>query len=214
MNERTEHPTSERLEAFVEGSLDAGERAVVKSHLLACSRCEADVEEWRSLFAVLRSLPHHAPAPGFALRVMARVRIPEPWFARAQAMFKRLIPRTTGGWAMAAAILAIPVITGTSFMVWLLSKSYVTAHGLWVFATGQFASAAQRTAQGVFDGFLETSLAAWMSSGLQTVQTAGAREVGVLALGGAGLTLISIWVLYRYLIRPSNGNTNHVTFSH
>lgn len=214
MNERLNHPTSERLEAFVEGILDEGTYAVVASHLLACPRCEGEVEEWRSLFAVLRSLPSFVPAPGFASRVMAHVRIPQPWHARASGFLGRFIPRTTGGWAIAAALLAIPVLTGVSFMAWLLSKSYVTANGLWVFATGQFASVAGRTARGLFDGLLETSVAAWVARGLNVAQGAGVREVGALAFGGAILTIVSAWVLYRYLFRPSNGNANHVTFSH
>jgi anti-sigma factor RsiW len=214
VNERYTHPTSERLEAFVEGILDEGDRAVVASHLLACPRCEGEVEEWRSLFAVLRSLPSFVPEPGFATRVMAHVRIPAPWHARASGFFSRFIPRTTGGWAVAAALLAIPVLTGVSFMAWLLSKSYVTANGLWVFATGQFSSVAGRTARGLFDGLLETSVAAWVARGLDAAQSAGVREVGVLAVGGALLTIVSAWVLYRYLFRPSNGNSNHVTFSH
>lgn len=208
------HPPSARLEAFVEGSLDGSERALVESHLLGCARCEGEVEEWRSLFAVLRSLPRFVPAPGFANRVMAHVRIPEPWHARASRAVSRWIPRTTGGWAVAAALLAIPVLAGAGMMAWLLSKSYITAHGLWVFATDQFASVAGRAAQGAFNGLLETSLATWIAQLMASAQSAGAREVGVLALGGALLTIVSVWVLYRYLFRPSDGNVNHVTFSH
>lgn len=208
------HPPSERLEAFVEGTLDGNEHSFVESHLLACSRCEGEVEEWRSLFAVLRSLPHFVPAPGFATRVMAHVRIPEPWHERASRMLGRWIPRTTGGWAVAAALLALPVLAGAGMMAWLLSKSYITVHGLYVFATDQFASVAGHAAQGAFNGFLETSLAGWATQLFASFQTAGAREVGVLALAGALLTVISVWVLYRYLFRPSDGNVNHVTFSH
>ena len=214
MKERSNHPTSERLEAFVEGNLDEGEREVVASHLLACARCESEVEEWRSLFAVLRSLPTFVPAPGFASRVMAHVRIPQPWHARASSAIARFIPRTTGGWAVAAALLAIPVLTGVSLMAWLLSKSYVTVSGLWMFATGQFSSLAGRTVQGAFSGLQETVVASWVARGLQLAQSAGVREVGVVALGAGLLIIVSLWVLYRYLIRPSTGNANHVTFSH
>lgn len=214
MRERTIHPTAERLEAFVEGSLEASERALVEEHLVACTRCDTEVEEWRSLFSVLSCLPTFAPAPGFAVRVMAHVRIPEPWHARASRMVSRWIPRTTGGWAVAAALLALPVLAGASMMAWLLSRSYITAHGLWVFATDQFTGLATRTAQGAFNGLLETSFAAWVAQLFASAQSADARQVGVLILGIAVLTIVSIWVLYRYLFRPSDGNVNHVTFSH
>jgi hypothetical protein len=163
---------------------------------------------------VLRSLPRFVPAPGFATRVMAHVRIPEPWHARASRAVGRWIPRTTGGWAFAAALLALPVLAGAGMMAWLLSKSYITAHGLWVFANDQFTSVAGRAAQGAYNGLLETSMAARVAQLLQSAQSAGAREVGVVALGVALLTIVSVWVLYRYLFRPSDGNVNHVTFSH
>ncbi len=208
------HPTSERLEAFVEGTLDGADRAIVASHLLACPRCESEVEEWRSLFAMLRSLPRRAPAPGFADRVMVHVRIPQPWHARASGLLSRFVPRTTGGWAVAAMLLAIPILTGASFMAWLLSKSYITASGLWVFATDQFTNLASRAARGVFTGFLETDAAGVIARGIAAAQNAGVRGVGVVAIGTAALTLVSIWVLYRYLIRPTSGDANHVTFSH
>jgi anti-sigma factor RsiW len=207
-----EHPTAERLEAYVEGSLDDGARAAVASHLLRCPHCEHDVEEWRSLFAVLRGLPRFAPAPGFASRVMAHVRVPRPWHARA-GWFTRFLPRTTGGWAMATLLLALPVVTGVGFMTWLLSKSYVTAHGLWVFSTQQFFDFARRTAQGLFDGLLQTYAAAWVARGLEAAQMTGVRELGVVAAASGVLMMVSIWVLYRYLIRPSYRESTHVSFS-
>jgi hypothetical protein len=43
---------------------------------------------------------------------------------------------------------------------------------------------------------------------------AGLRGLGAVAAGGAGLTLLSIWVLYRNLSRTtSTRGTTHVTFS-
>lgn len=208
-----EHPTAERLEAYVEGDLDDGARAAVASHLLRCTRCDQDVEEWRSLFAVLRGLPRFAPAPGLANRVMAHVRVRRPWQARAGGWVTRFLPRTTGGWAVATLLLALPVLTGVGFMTWLLSKSYVTVHGLWVFSTQQFSGYARRTAQGLFDGLLQTDAAAWVARGLEAAQTTGAREIGVVTAAAGVLMMVSIWVLYRYLIRPSIRETTHVSFS-
>ena len=74
MNERMLHPTTEILEAFAEGGLDAADGAVVQSHLLGCHRCDSVVEEWRSVFYSLAQLPRLAPSRGFAERVMAHVR--------------------------------------------------------------------------------------------------------------------------------------------
>ena len=141
MREAGQHPTTESLESYAEGILSAADRAVVASHLMGCSRCEGEVEDWRALFQALSSLPRFSPALGFANRVMTHVRIPEPWHARATGWIERLLPKSTYGWAVAVVILALPVVAGGSLLAWLLSKSYVTAHGLWVFATDRFASA-------------------------------------------------------------------------
>ena len=89
MREAGQHPTTESLESYAEGTLPAADRAVVASHLMSCVRCDSEVEDWRSLFQALATLPHFAPALGFANRVMAHVRIPEPWHARASGWLER-----------------------------------------------------------------------------------------------------------------------------
>jgi anti-sigma factor RsiW len=211
--EAGKHPTTESLESFAEGTLPAADRAVVSSHLIGCMRCDNEVEEWRSLFHALASLPHFVPALGFANRVMAHVRIPEPWHARASGWVERLLPKSTYGWAVAVAILALPIVTGGSLLVWLLSKSYVTAHGLWVFATNRFASAASDLAGGALTTLMQTDGAAWLASNVDTVFGAtGARGLGVLAAGAGMLTVLSAWVLYRNLFRNPNGKTNYASF--
>ena len=63
MNEPINHPTAEKLQGFVEGLLDAGDRAVLESHLLGCPECSGEVEEWRSLYMVLGSMPTLSSTP-------------------------------------------------------------------------------------------------------------------------------------------------------
>ena len=208
------HPADERLEAYSEGMLPKGERAVVESHLVACPRCQSEVEEWRSLFIALSGLPHFAPAPGFALRVMAHVRIPRPFHARAGALVARVLPKTTPGWAFAVLLLAIPALAAGSLAFWLLSKSYLTAAGLWAFATDRFALGANRLAGGAVSATLETDVMAWLVQSVGGfLDAAGMRGLGAVAAAGAGLTLLSIWVLYRNLGRNPSRGTSHVTFS-
>jgi anti-sigma factor RsiW len=208
-----QHPTTDNLESYAEGSLSAGDRAVVASHLIGCSRCENEVEEWRSLFHALSSLPQFSPAAGFANRVMTHVRIPEPWHARASGWFERLLPKSTYGWAVAVVILALPIVAGGSLLVWLLSKSYVTAHGLWVFATDRFASAASDLAGGALTSLMQTDVAAWLASNVDTVFGAtGPRGLGALAAGAGMLTVVSAWVLYRNLFKNPNGKTTYASF--
>lgn len=208
------HPTAESLEGYAEGKIGTADRATIASHLLGCQRCESAVEEWRSLFAALSALPRFAPAPGFTDRVMARVRLPRPWHARAAALAGQALPRSTRGWALIAALLALPILAGGSFMVWLLSKSYVTTHGLWVFVTDRFATAATRVIGSAATFIMQTDAMAWIAGGFDTLLASGGiRGVGALAAGGALLTALSAWVLYTNLFRAPDRDSNYVTFS-
>jgi hypothetical protein len=209
------HPTDQRLESFCDGTLPKGERAVVESHLAGCPRCRGEIEEWRSLFIGLAGLPHFAPAPGFALRVMAQVTITRPWHARAGALVARALPHSTPGWAFAVLLLAIPALAAGSLAIWLLSRSYLTASGLWAYATDRFAMGANRVVSGAFSAAIETDVMAWLVQSVGAfLGAAGLRGLGAVAAGGAGLTLLSIWVLYRNLSRTtSTRGTTLVTFS-
>lgn len=213
MKETMHHPSAEALEAFVEGALGAPDRAALRSHLMSCARCDSDADEWRSLFAVLRTLPRFAPAPGFGERVMASVHVYRPWYTELRGFLEWLLPRTTWGWATAAAVFALPVVAGFTLVAWLLSKSYVTAYGLWVFATDRFAAAAGKLASGVSTRVMETDVGVLLARGFETASAAGTYEIGLLAAGATFATAVSTWVLYRFLFSSTDRGSNHVTFS-
>lgn len=209
------HPSRDHLEAYCDGSLAGNERTVVGSHVAHCSSCGAEVEDWRSVFAAVAALPRFAPRAGFADRVMARVRIPDPWQARAGAALARILPRTTPGWAAAAAVLSVPMLFVGGFLAWLLSRSYVTANGLWIFATDRFAESANQVAGGAVTAALQSDVAAWLVTALNRLfDSAGARGVGVIAALTALAVVGSAWILYRYLFRSPARETTHGTLSH
>lgn len=213
MKHDTTHPTAERLGEYAGGHLDESGAAALEGHLAACDACRSTAEEWRVLYARIAALPRFAPAPGFALRVMAGVRIPKPWHERAAEFLGRLLPDTTAGWAAATAVLALPVLAGGSLMAWLLSKSYVTTHGLWTFATGQVSNAVTSLLGGAMDAVVASDAATWAAGGLDSlVANAGVRGIGLIAGSAAVLTALSIWILYRYLVRTPNRDSNYVTF--
>ena len=203
------------MEAWCNGSLTETERGDVGSHLSRCSQCRAEVEDWRAVFSALSALPRFGPRAGFADRVMARVRIPQPWHARAGAILARVLPRTTSGWAFATAILSMPVLFVGGLAAWLLSRSYVTAHGLWVFATDSFAESANQVASGVASRALQSDVAAWVVATITGLfDSAGARGVGAIAIAGALTVVLSVWILYRYLFRSPVRGTTNVTYNH
>jgi anti-sigma factor RsiW len=231
MNEM-QHPTAERLEAFVEGILDAGDRAVVESHLMGCSHCQSAVEEWRALFAALEGLPHFEPAPGFADRVMADVKVAPAgaraagwswqsaqtavmaWAGDAGRAASRLMPKTTFGWAMATAFLSLPVVLGAAAMGWLISREYITAQSLWVFATGQAAAGLRSLGETAVATALQTDVAAWLVSQTgQFMGSAGLTGVGLVLAAAGTATALSAWVLYRNLFRTPARDTTYASYS-
>ena len=177
---RHEHPTAERLNAFVEETLGEGERAAVDTHLSGCTECRTEVTELRSLFTELSALTAFSPAPGFADRVMADVRVRRPAFAGAGEWVERFVPATTRGWAAAVALLALPVTAATVFATWLLSQPGVTAQGLWTVASGLAVEGVSSGAQWVWARLVESSLSAWLT------EEFGNSRVWLLAAGEGG----------------------------
>jgi len=206
------HLTGDRLEAYCDGSLAKRERTAADSHVAHCSQCRVEVEDWRAVYAALATLPRFGPRPGFADRVMARVRIRQAWHARAGAVLARVLPRTTPGWAFAAAILSVPVLFVGGFAAWLLSKSYITAQGLWIFATDRFAEGANQMASGAMTHAMNSDIAAWLVTSLtRLLDAAGARGVGAMAAASAMVVAFSAWILYRYLFRSPVRSATHAT---
>lgn len=232
MMNKMHHPTAERLEAFVEGILAAGDRAVVESHLVGCPECQTAVEEWRALFAALEGLPQFDPSPGFADRVMSGVRVaPAParrrasgwqsaqaavsaWASGVAAAGSRFMPKTTFGWAMATAFLSIPFVVGAAAMGWVVTQSQLTPGSLLAFVTGQAAGSLRAVGEAAVAGALQTDVAVWLLAQLgRVVETAGFTGVGVLLAACSVTTALSAWVLYRNLFRTPARDTTYASFS-
>jgi anti-sigma factor RsiW len=79
------HLTSERIQEFLDQALPPGEEAAVRDHLLVCSRCRSEVEEWSAVFAGLESLPELEPSPAFSREVLGALPVRRPLAARVRA---------------------------------------------------------------------------------------------------------------------------------
>jgi anti-sigma factor RsiW len=217
----SKHPAPKTLESLAAEDLAASDKAVVESHLVTCDSCRTAVEEWRSLFTVLAELPSYAPAAGFADRVMAGVAMPVPAAQRAKSWawqtarsLERLLPRTTRGWAVAAAFLALPVLVVGAVLAWLLSRSYVTGADLWIFTTQSLGAAAASAGAWAFQSVLESDATVWLMRTMAMLfEARGAGGLGLAAaLLGAGMAA-SMWVLYTNLFRTPTRDSDYVTYS-
>jgi anti-sigma factor RsiW len=207
------HPGSDQLEAYVEGTLDTSDTAVLDSHLLSCARCQGEVEDWRSLFAVLSSMPRLAPTPLFADRVMSRVDLTLPLPARVAAWLARLVPKSTTGWALAAAMLSLPVITIGAVASWLVAQPWVSTQALAVFVTERLARSAAGIALNAGQQILSTGPALWVTSYLQALLGSGTIELGAIVAGFGTALVVSVWILYRNLFHAPSRDTGYASYS-
>jgi anti-sigma-K factor RskA len=105
--------SAELLAWFVNGTLEAGERAAVEAHLASCAECRAQVDFWRQLTPHVSSAPAApAPHPSQFRRLVARLdeeldAVPE---APLDGRFRRL-PRLWRG-VVAAQAAAIVLLAG------------------------------------------------------------------------------------------------------
>ncbi len=124
MNERLgRHLQQEERELFLSDQDTGAPPEVLRRHVDTCERCRREVEELRALHAALFSLPQLDPSPGFTESVMARIRLPVPWYVRAWATLR-------SHWLVLA--LAATLVVGTAGLGawWLTSQPELTLGGL------------------------------------------------------------------------------------
>jgi anti-sigma factor RsiW len=213
LRDSPQHPTPERLQAFVEESLDDAGRVAVQAHVASCTHCQAELQEWRSLFTALAGLPQHAPSAGFAERVMAGVVAPEPWPVRVLELLRRLVPDTTAGWAAATAFMALPVLAGTGLLVWLLSQPGVTAQGLWLIVANGITSAAGTAGGWLWSQWLQSPLAAYAVDAFSAISGKSSGMIGLALVVLATLTAGSVWILYENLFRRRTRRSHYASYS-
>ena len=215
----TYHPSADRLEAFVEGTLERSDHVVLESHLLTCPACRIQVEEWRGLFAALASLPQFEPSIGFANKVMAQVRVApraawQEWAERANALIVRVAPKTNYGWSLAVALLALPILLGGGAIAWLISNSYITPQTLLGYTRESMVEGLQGIGSTAIGFVMQTDIAAWVVANVGAViGTAGATGIGAILAGAGGTTVLSIWVLYRNLFRSPSRESDYALYS-
>jgi hypothetical protein len=98
----TRHLLPEEIDLLIDGEAGFGV-APLRAHVKDCPDCSAELETARAVALELDLLPHLAPAPLFADRVMTQVQVFEPWHVAARDALGRLVPQSTPARALAAA---------------------------------------------------------------------------------------------------------------
>ena len=85
------HLLPDEIDQLLDGEAGFGV-APLQAHVDACPACRAELAEARQVVSALERLPHLAPSPLFANRIMSQVQVFEPWHVTALDSVKRWVP--------------------------------------------------------------------------------------------------------------------------
>jgi hypothetical protein len=187
------HLTPDDLDAWLTGALAPAAQA----HLAGCPACQERADTEREIVAMLGGLPLLSPAPGFADRIMARVRVPQPVTVSSFAMVRRWALATRRHTAIAAGLLLVLACSMGGSIVWTLGhRETLTALGGWL--ASQAGQVAWLGVRGVASNFIEQP---WFS-GVRSLAASPGR-LG-LASALAMLAYVSgLWAFRRLLALPA-----------
>lgn len=115
------HLTPNEFDLLVDGEEGFGV-APLRAHVEQCEACRGELEAQQRLVGSLESLPHFAPSPLFAYRVMREVQVFEPWHVTAVNSVQRYVPRTRPARVLAAGLAGVAATTLTAGTLWLASR--------------------------------------------------------------------------------------------
>jgi hypothetical protein len=177
MNHR--HLLPNEIDLLLDGEVGFGV-APLQAHVDSCEDCQARLERARRVVDVLEELPHFAPKPRFADRVMAEVQVIEPWHVAALDAVQRLVPQSTSVRAIMGATASAVALLLTSAAVWVAMHANL--------AVSSFDLAAERARTAIIDGISSLIGTAFGQGGLDAVRTGGLRGLAL----GAGVMVVAV----------------------
>jgi hypothetical protein len=112
------HLLPDEIDQLLDGEAGFGVAPLV-AHIEACASCRAELADARQLVNALERLPHLAPSPLFANRVMAEVQVFEPWHVSALDTVKRWAPTSRPARAVAVVASSVLALVISVTAVWM-----------------------------------------------------------------------------------------------
>ena len=112
------HLLPDEIDLLLDGEAGFGVQPL-QAHVRRCALCRAELEEARAVTAELEALPHFAPSPLFAERVMARVQLFEPTHVTALDTVRRYVPQSRPGRVLAGAAAMSAAAVLSVAAIWL-----------------------------------------------------------------------------------------------
>jgi hypothetical protein len=180
------HLLPEEIDLLLDGEVGFG-TPPLKAHVRNCPTCSNELEGARALVRQLEHLPHVAPSPLFANRVMSRVQLFVPWHVALLDSVRGLIPQSRALRFAAAGMFATIAIALTIASVWAFSRI----------------DAVLFTADLVLDRMRDAAFAA-IASGMSALFGDAARPLlagGAMGLATAALLLVATTAAAATMIR-------------
>jgi hypothetical protein len=115
------HLLPEEIDLLLDGEVGFG-TPPLKAHVRSCAACAQELEGARALVRQLEHLPHIAPSPLFAARVMERVQLFVPWHVALLDSFRAFIPQSRALRFAAAGMFASIAIVLTVVSAWVFTR--------------------------------------------------------------------------------------------
>lgn len=181
MNHR--HLLPNEIDLLVDGEVGFGV-APLRAHVRECAECQARLDEAQSVAQALEHLPHFAPSPLFADRVMAQVQVFEPWQVAAADSARRLVPRSRPARAVALALGGSVAALLTAAVLWLGAR-----FDLLVFFSGV---AVDRGRQMALGALRDAAVSTFGSAAVTLVQSNGVAGVAVALAMFAAISAVAL----------------------
>ena len=115
------HLLPEEIDLLLDGEVGFG-TPPLKAHVRSCAACSRELDSARALVRQLEHLPHIAPSPLFASRVLSRVQLFVPWHVALLDSVRGLVPQSRALRVAAAAMFAIVATALTVMSVWVFTR--------------------------------------------------------------------------------------------
>ena len=115
------HLLPDEYDLLLDGELGFGVTPL-RAHVRRCAECRAELEAQRAVVAELERIPHLAPSPAFADRVMANVQVFEPAHVAAAETARRWLPASRPARVFAGALAACVAFFVSAGALWGLAQ--------------------------------------------------------------------------------------------
>jgi hypothetical protein len=115
------HLLPEEIDLLLDGEVGFG-TPPLKAHVRSCAACSKELEGARALVRQLEHLPHIAPSPLFASRVLERVQLFVPWHVALLDSVRGFIPQSRSLRFAAAGMFASIAVVLTVVSVWVFTR--------------------------------------------------------------------------------------------